>query len=125
MLKLIMLVFLFALAVSFACGYGVREWISRRRRNEARKKFYEKHSKLQTDATAPKNEIMALTTRREPTIRELDERLSRVEDRIADVASEIEAFRDETRSEFVITRELLERKFEEAQNSNDGRALAN
>ena len=26
--------------IGFACGYGVREWISRRRRAAAREKFY-------------------------------------------------------------------------------------
>jgi hypothetical protein len=67
---------------------------------------------------------MAPTARRALTVRELHERLNRLEDRIADAASEIDAFRDEARSEFVVTRELLERMFEETQNSNDGRALA-
>jgi hypothetical protein len=33
------------LALSFACGYGVREWISRRRRAAARKKYYERYPK--------------------------------------------------------------------------------
>jgi hypothetical protein len=95
--NLITLVPLFALAISFACGYGVREWISRRRRREARKK----------------TETL--------TIAVLHERLGRLEDRIASTTLEIEAFRDEGRSEFVATRELLERKFEDSQYS--GRVL--
>jgi hypothetical protein len=32
--------------VSFACGYGVRELIARRRRAAARKKFYDEHPDL-------------------------------------------------------------------------------
>jgi len=32
--------------VSFACGYGVREFIARRRRAAARKKFYEQNPDL-------------------------------------------------------------------------------
>jgi hypothetical protein len=92
--KLTMLVLLFALAISFACGYGVREWISRRRRKEARNKT---------------------ETGRELTSAVLHERLSRLEDRIASSKLEIEAFRDEARSELAATRELLERKFEESQ----------
>ena len=35
---------LFAIvAISFACGYGVRELMSRRRREVARRKFREEH----------------------------------------------------------------------------------
>jgi hypothetical protein len=31
------------MAVSFAFGYALREWISRRRRAAARRKYYERH----------------------------------------------------------------------------------
>ena len=55
MIKLI-LVIMFALAISFACGYGVRDWMSRRRRKEVRKKFYEKY---RPDVLSPKTETMA------------------------------------------------------------------
>jgi len=34
---------LLSLLISFACGYGVRELISRRRRVSAREKFRERH----------------------------------------------------------------------------------
>ena len=34
------------LAVAFGCGYGVREYIARRRNTAARKKFYEEHPDL-------------------------------------------------------------------------------
>jgi hypothetical protein len=38
---------LFATAViSFACGYGIREWMARRRRATAREKFYRDHPDL-------------------------------------------------------------------------------
>jgi hypothetical protein len=112
MLKL-MLVILFPLAISFGCGYGLRDWISRRRRKEVRKKFYDRYRVPHAKTPAPKAEIMASPARREFTIRELDERLSKLEDRLADTRSGIEAFRDEVRSEFAATRELLEREFEE------------
>jgi hypothetical protein len=34
---------LFVILVSFACGYGVRELISRRRHAADREKYYQKH----------------------------------------------------------------------------------
>jgi hypothetical protein len=34
------------LLVGFACGYGIREWIARRRRIAAREKFYQEHAEL-------------------------------------------------------------------------------
>jgi hypothetical protein len=68
---------MFALAFSFACGYSVRDWMSRRRRKEVRKKFYEKY---RPDALPPKTETMTVASRRELTIQELNERLSRLED---------------------------------------------
>jgi hypothetical protein len=37
---------LLLLAVAFSCGYGVREYIARRRNAAARKKFYEEHPEL-------------------------------------------------------------------------------
>jgi hypothetical protein len=83
MLKLIMLIFLFALAIGFACGYGVREWISHRRRKEARKDFASRTGEL-----------------------------SALETRIANTTSEIKALRDEARSEFAAVRSLLDRKSE-------------
>ena len=33
--------------IGFACGYGVREWISRRRRAAAREKFYKRSEEEQ------------------------------------------------------------------------------
>ena len=42
MLKLL-LILLPLLLISFACGYGVRELISRRRRAAERAKYYQKH----------------------------------------------------------------------------------
>jgi len=87
---------MFPLAVSFACGYGVRDWMSRRRRKEARKRYDERHPTIPNpDAHAPKIETMASATPKEPTIRELQERLSRLEDRIFGVRLETETFRDQ------------------------------
>ena len=38
---------LFAMVgISFACGYGIREWIARRQRAAARQKFYDEHPDL-------------------------------------------------------------------------------
>jgi hypothetical protein len=37
---------LFLLFISFACGYGVRELIARRRRAAAREKFYQEHPEM-------------------------------------------------------------------------------
>jgi hypothetical protein len=34
------------LLIGFACGYGIREWIARRRRVAAREKFYQEHAEL-------------------------------------------------------------------------------
>ena len=34
---------LFLIIISFGCGYGVREWMSRRRRAVERKIYYERH----------------------------------------------------------------------------------
>jgi hypothetical protein len=34
------------LVVAFGCGYGVREYIARRRNAVARKKFYDEHADL-------------------------------------------------------------------------------
>src|SRR5215467_6218330 len=117
MVRLIMVIML-PPVISFACGYGVRDWMSRRRRREVRKKFYER---CKPDAHAPTTETTSVATRRELTIRELQERLSRLEDRIADATLEIEAFREEARSEFASTRDLLERKLEKS--STDQRRL--
>ena len=41
-----LLLLLIIVFVSFACGYGVREFIARRRRAAARKKFYDEHPDL-------------------------------------------------------------------------------
>jgi hypothetical protein len=76
----LMLVIMFLLAISFACGYGLRDWISRRRRKEVRKKFYERYPK--PHAYPSKTETMTGATHRELTIQELDERLNRLENRI-------------------------------------------
>ena len=123
MLKLILMI-MFPLTVSFAGGYGLRDWVSRRRRKEMRKKFYGRHAKSQADAQAPKIDAMAAAIRRELAIGELHERLNRLEDRIADTTLEVAAFHEEARTEFAATRELLERKFEEIQHrNNDGRVL--
>jgi hypothetical protein len=116
MLKLI-LVIMFPLAISFACGYAVRDWMSRRRRKEVRKKFYEKY---RPDALPPKTETMTSASRRERTTQELNERLSRIEDKIANTALEIGAFRREAQIEFFTTREVLRTKFEEPQHPNNG-----
>jgi len=37
---------LLSLIISFACGYGVREWVSRRRHAAARKDYFERHPEL-------------------------------------------------------------------------------
>jgi hypothetical protein len=37
---------LLVIAISFACGYGVRELISRRLRAREREKFYDRHPEL-------------------------------------------------------------------------------
>jgi hypothetical protein len=34
---------LFLILFSFGCGYGVREWVSRRRRAAEREKYYKAH----------------------------------------------------------------------------------
>ena len=41
-----LLPFLFMLFIGFACGYGLREIIARRRRNAAREKYYQEHPEL-------------------------------------------------------------------------------
>jgi hypothetical protein len=108
----LMFVLPFALAISFACGYGVREWISRHRRKEARKQA----SKIESLTGAPPRDLI---------IREVHERLSRLDERISDTASKIEAFRREVQIEFFATRELVEQKFEESHLSTNGvRVLA-
>jgi hypothetical protein len=76
----LILVVMFLSVISFACGYGLRDWISRRRRKEARKRFYEKSPK--SHAHPSKTETMTAAAHGELTIRALDERLSRLEDRI-------------------------------------------
>jgi hypothetical protein len=115
-----MLELIIMISVSFACGYGVRDWISRRRRKEARKRYYERHSTIpKPDAHAPKIATVTGATDKERTIRELHERLSRLEDRIFGTRSETETFRDEARSEFLATRTPLERKLEEPEHSNN------
>ena len=116
MLKLIVAL-IFLLTISFASGYGVRDWMSRRRRKEVRKKFYQRR---RPDAFAPKTETTMGASRGEPIIQGLQERLSQLDNRIADAVLKIEVFRDEARSEFFATRELLERKFEEPRHSSDG-----
>lgn len=117
MLKLI-LVIMVPLAVSFTSGYVVRDWMSRRRRKEVRKKFYERYKPAQ------KIDPMTGISSGERTVQALHEQLSKLEDRIANALSEIAAFRDETRSEFIATRELLHRSFDGSQHSNyDGRVL--
>ena len=40
---LALLPFLFVILISFACGYGVRELISRRRRAAIREEYYRNH----------------------------------------------------------------------------------
>ena len=112
MLKLI-LVIMFPLAISFACGYSLRDWISRRRRKEVRKRFNEKYNP----------EAVSGASRRELTIQDVNERLSRLEDKIVNTTLEIEAFRRETQIEFFATRELLEQKFEEPQHRDNGGRL--
>jgi hypothetical protein len=41
---------------------GIHDWMSRQRRKEVRKKFYERHPKSQSDAHAPKIETMKAAT---------------------------------------------------------------
>jgi hypothetical protein len=93
-LKLLALVFLFAGTGGFVCGYGVREWISYRRRKEALN-----------------------LARRESSGRRRDPQMSALGSQIADTTSEIKAFRDETRSELTAIRGLLERKSQLAEPS--------
>jgi hypothetical protein len=120
MLKLISVI-MSALAIGFAFGYGVRDWMSRRRRKEVRKKFYQKYKH---DALPPMTETMTGASRRELTIQELNERLSGIEDKIANTTLEIGAFRREAQIEFFATRELLRTKFEEPHHrDNGGRVL--
>jgi hypothetical protein len=72
-----MLELILVISVSFATGYGVRDRMSRRRRKEARKRYYERHPAiLKPDARAPKIETATGATGKELTIRELHERLS-------------------------------------------------
>jgi hypothetical protein len=40
---LALLAVLLLFSLGFACGYGIREWISRRRRAAEREKFHRKH----------------------------------------------------------------------------------
>jgi len=96
-LKLMALIFLFSVTTGFACGYGVREWISDRRRKEARN-----------------------LARRDPANRKHDQQLNTLENRIADTTSEIRALRDEARSELAAIRNLLERKSEIAEHRDNG-----
>jgi len=42
-LLLALLPLLMIIVFSFACGYGLREWISRRRRAAAKEKYYQKY----------------------------------------------------------------------------------
>jgi hypothetical protein len=65
---------------------------------------------------------MTGATRRELTIQERNERLSRLEDKIANATLEIVAFRREAQIEFFATRELLEQK---SKVGNGGCVLAN
>jgi hypothetical protein len=70
--------------------------MSRRRRKEARKRYYERHPTVpKPDAHAPKIDTTTGATGREPTARQLHERLSRLEDRIFGARLETETFRDE------------------------------
>jgi hypothetical protein len=120
-----MLELILVISVSFASGYGVRDRMSRRRRKEARKRYYERHPGILKPARAPKSETATGATGKEPTVRGLHERLSRLEDRIFGARLETETFCDEARSEFVATRMLLERKFEEPEhNGNNAGVLA-
>ena len=116
----LILVMMFLPAISFACGYGLRDWISRRRRRKVRKRFHEKYT---PHALAPKTEAVTGASRRELTIQDVNERLSRLEDKIVNTTLEIEAFRRETQIEFFAARELLEQKFEEPQHRNNGGRL--
>ena len=40
---------LLVIIISFGCGYGVREWLSRRRRAAEREKYYERHPEERKD----------------------------------------------------------------------------
>ena len=110
MLNLILV--MFPLAVSFACGYGVRDWMSRRRRKEARKRYNEKLPASKPDGHAPKIEPTTCAIHTEPTIQGLHERLSRLEERVFHTTSETGRLAVEARSEFVANRTLLEQKLE-------------
>jgi hypothetical protein len=110
MLNLILV--MFPLAVSFACGYGVRDWMSRRRRKEARKRYNEKLPASKPDGHAPKIEPTTCAILTEPTIQGLHERLSRLEERVFHTTSETGRLAVEARSEFVANRTLLEQKLE-------------
>jgi hypothetical protein len=82
--------------------------MSRRRRNEARKRYDEKLPASKPDGHAPKIEPTTCATHTEPTILELHERVSRLEERIFDTTSETGRFAVEARSELVANRALLE-----------------
>jgi hypothetical protein len=110
MLNLILV--MFPLAVSFACGYGVRDWMSRRRRKEARKRYNEKLPASKPDGHAPKIEPATCAIHTEPTIQGLHERLSKLEERVFHTTSETGRLAVEARSEFVANRTLLEQKLE-------------
>ena len=67
---------------------------------------------------------MARAARRDPTPRELDERLTKLERRIAEIAptttaSQSDELRAEMRKGFADAHELIDRKIREAQSSND------
>jgi len=53
MLRLIDRFFLFVIlimiAISFGCGYAVRDWISRRRHAADREQFYQRHPELRPE----------------------------------------------------------------------------
>jgi hypothetical protein len=116
-----MLELILVIRVSFATGYGVRRRVSRRRRREARKRYYERPAILKPDSHAQDRDCDTATGK-EPTIRELHERLRRLEDRIFGARLETETFCDEAQSEFAATHRLLERKFEEAEHGNNNGA---
>ena len=42
-------VILIVIAISFGCGYAVRDWISRRRHAADREQFYQRHPELRPD----------------------------------------------------------------------------
>jgi hypothetical protein len=50
MLKLILFLMILP-GISFAAGYGVREWISRCRRAIARERYFERHPEARDGAT--------------------------------------------------------------------------